>query len=121
MDDGAEVIRRELQLLDPAVRRDPEAAGRLLHPDFLELGRSGRVWDRDAILRHLASDPGPSGTAPDTLADALTAPLSDDVVLLTYRSADGTLRSSVWVRDPAAGWVVRFHQGTPAGGGSTGG
>jgi hypothetical protein len=23
-----------------------------------------------------------------------------------------TLRSSVWVRDPAAGWLLRFHQGT---------
>ena len=43
--------------------------------------------------------------------------LSADVVLLTYRIvADpddtGSLRSSVWVRELAPEWRLRFHQGT---------
>ena len=39
-----------------------------------------------------------------------------DAVLVTYRSTAGNrsaLRSSLWVRDEAAGWLLLFHQGTP--------
>jgi hypothetical protein len=47
--------------------------------------------------------------------------LGEGVALLTYLSAHmnvsgnlhrHTLRSSIWVRT-AAGWQIRFHQGTP--------
>lgn len=80
--DYADVVRLEQQLLDPAVRRDPEAAARLLHPDFVEFGRSGRVWDGESVLATMAANPGVSGTA----YDFVPARLADDVVLLTYRS-----------------------------------
>jgi hypothetical protein len=112
MEDYAEVVRREQKLLDPALRKDTEAAARLLHPDFVEFGKSGRVWNRDSILAMMASDPGVSGVASNFVPTRLT----DDVVLLTYRSADGTLRSSIWVRDVESDWLVRFHQGTPSAG-----
>jgi hypothetical protein len=39
MDD---VVRRELELLDPAIRRNPEAVRERLHPEFREVGASGR-------------------------------------------------------------------------------
>lgn len=109
MDDLDDVVRREQLLLDPAVRADPAAVERLLHRDFHEVGVSGREWDRAAIVAALAADPGVTGTA----SDLVPTRLADDVVLLTYRSGDGARRSSVWVRDPDAGWVLRFHQGTP--------
>lgn len=109
-EDYAEIIRREQQLLDPAVRGDVDAAARLLHPDFMEFGRSGRAWDRESVLAMMASDPGVAGPA----SGFVPARLTDDVVLLTYRSADGTLRSSIWMRDVDGAWVVRFHQGTPS-------
>jgi hypothetical protein len=38
-------------------------------------------------------------------------------VLVTYRSREPgreALRSSVWLRDPGAGWLLLFHQGTPS-------
>jgi hypothetical protein len=108
MEDVADVVQREQLLLDPALRADPEAAARLLHPDFLEFGKSGRVWDRESVLVMMASDPGVSGRA----SDFAPTRLCDDVVLLTYRSADGTLRSSIWVRDGASEWLIRFHQAT---------
>ena len=115
-DDGElrEVIRREQQLLDPATRSDGELVARLLHPDFVEYGASGRIWDRRSIIEALAADPGISSHASDVEA----VRLADDVTLVTYRVGGEreSLRSSVWVHDPGAGWRLRFHQGTRTGG-----
>ena len=60
-DDLAEVVRRERQLLDPAVRARADQVETLLHPDFVEYGASGRVWDRAAIIAALVADPQVSG------------------------------------------------------------
>jgi ribonuclease HI len=106
--DADDVVRLERLLLDPAVRADAGAVDRLLHPDFVEFGASGRVWDRTSMIAALAADSAVSGAA----ADFRTSRVADDVVLLTYRSSERTLRSSLWVRDGEAGWRLRFHQGT---------
>lgn len=89
---------------------------RLLHEDFVEFGRSGRVYDRAAIL---ALPRGPID-AELPLPGLRIALVADDVALVTYTSrvADGASiavgnRSSLWVRS-AGGWKLRFHQGTPA-------
>jgi predicted lactoylglutathione lyase len=108
--DLADVIGRESRLLDPAVRSRPEAGRDLLHPDFVEFGVSGRVWDRDGVLAAMAADPGPLTTADDLRATRL----SPGVVLLTYRIKRPdrtTLRSSLWRLDET-GWRLLFHQGT---------
>lgn len=47
--DVAEVVRRELLLLQPEVRNDSGHVLRLLHGDFYEYGSSGRVWNRESI------------------------------------------------------------------------
>lgn len=113
-DDLELVVRLEQRLLDPAVRADPAAVGALLHPEFSEVGRSGRVWERATTLVALAADPEVGQEHTDFVPHRITA----DVVLLRFRGADGTQRSSLWVRDGDLGWVMRYHQGTlpPAGG-----
>ncbi len=110
IEDLAEVVRREQQLLDPTLRALDGRVQELLHPDFVEYGASGRVWDRDAITASLGADPGVSAEGTDFSPVALAG----DVVLLTYRIAGavGSLRSSVWVKDSPEGWRLRFHQGT---------
>jgi hypothetical protein len=111
-EDRAEVVRRELLLLDPAVRADRHRVLALLHPDFVEFGASGRVWDAGAIADALAADFEPlRGRA----TDLFPVSLSVDTVLLTYRIADQerpSLRSSVWLRNADGEWLLRFHQGT---------
>ncbi|MCW2819953.1 MAG: putative RNase [Marmoricola sp.] len=109
-EDLAEVVRREQALLDPALRAEGACVEELLHPDFVEHGASGRVWDRDSVVAAMSDDPAVAGPAHDLEATAL----AEDVVLLTYRVTGprGSLRSSVWVRTDGAGWRVRFHQGT---------
>jgi len=112
-EDLEEVVRRERALLDPALRSEGARVEELLHPDFAEHGASGRTWDRASTVAALTEDPAVAGPAEDFHAQAL----AEDVVLLTYRVTGprGSLRSSIWVRDPTAtdpGWRVRFHQGT---------
>ena len=76
-DDLDEVVRREQQLLDPAVRASGNHVRELLHPDFIEYGASGRVWDRAAITAALDADPAVSGAGTDFSAVAL----AENVVL----------------------------------------
>jgi hypothetical protein len=110
--DLREVVERELALLEPDVRRDAERVLALLHSDFLEHGASGQVWDRRSITAVT------SGTdSPIEATDLQTRYLGADAVLVTYRSREPgreALRSSVWLRDPEAGWLLLFHQGTPS-------
>ena len=101
------VVALEMRLLDPATRRDPSAVASLLHPDFREIGASGRWWTRSEIVAALAADPGEHLVAEDVVARAA----GDRAVLVTY-AVPGSLRSSLWVRC-ADGWRVLFHQGTP--------
>ena len=110
--DLREVVERELALLAPDVRRDAEKVLALLHPDFLEHGASGRVWDRESVTAVT------SGThSPIQATDLQTRYLGAEAVLVTYRSREPNreaLRSSVWLRDAEAGWLLLFHQGTPS-------
>ena len=108
--DLAEVVRRERQLLDPALRADGEFVAGLLHRDYVEYGASGRVWDREGVVAALQADPG----VPAEATGFEPVRLAGDVVLLTFRlNGDRpSLRCSVWVREPGSGWRLRFHQGT---------
>jgi hypothetical protein len=109
--DLAQVVASELRLLDPAVRRSPDEAGRLLDPDFREFGAFGRVWDRRSILDSMAAEDAPPPRADDVAATRVT----DDAILVTYRAHRGTrttLRSSLWRRRAGGPWQLFFHQGT---------
>lgn len=108
----------EAELHHPGVRCSRQRLEELLHPEFHEVGRSGRQYSRDTVIRHLAAQE----TQPQVVASEYAVRvLADGVALLTYRSAhqepDGALslralRSSVWLR-AQAGWQLLYHQGTP--------
>lgn len=105
-----DVVARELRLLEPAVRNDPDQVRALLHEGFREHGASGTVWDRTTITRATAGS-----TVPVRASDVVAHPLGPDAVPVTYRSevsGQAALRSSVWVREGGA-WLMLFHQGTP--------
>ena len=110
--DFNEIIQRELDLLKPETRLDRNLLSDFLHPDFMEFGASGRIWDLESLLSTL-----PSEMDPDEIRafDFLATRLSADAVLLTYKSERAgriSLRSSYWCKNSAGSWVMRFHQGT---------
>jgi hypothetical protein len=113
-DDGVRAaVAGERALHDPAVRRDPERAGALLDPEFVEFGASGRRWDRASLLAAMAEEPADSPMI--TVSDLAWTELGDDLVQLTYTSeAAGrrARRSSLWRRTDGR-WLLLFHQGTP--------
>lgn len=109
----------EVELHQPSVRSSSKRLEALLHPDFREVGRSGRQYDRRTIIDHLRH-----GVAqPSVVAEGFClSDLAPGAALLTYRSAhrdrNGILvnhahRASLWVETPL-GWQVLYHQGTPA-------
>jgi hypothetical protein len=113
-----ELRRLETELHTIEARGNRQRMETLLHPDFVEFGRSGREYTRAEILDEF----GPASVLPLVRSATFDlAVLAEGVALLTYVSAhedaDGkqsrhTLRSSVWVRTEI-GWQLRFHQGTP--------
>lgn len=113
------LARLEVELHHPGVRLDAGQLTQRLHPDFHEVGRSGRAYDRATVIAHLAAQPHP----PLIVSEGFRlCAVGEGAALLTYRSAqraaDGTLanrtlRSSLWLRTDA-GWQLRYHQGTPA-------
>lgn len=116
------LIGLERQLLDPAVRSDARRLGALLHPAFVEVGRSGVRYSRAEVLREFAGGAPAYRVAGTDWAVSEVAP---GVALVTYRTehvgegeedARPTLRSSLWVRREDGTWTVRFHQGTAAAG-----
>ncbi len=107
----------EIELHRPAARSDAARLDALLHPDFLEFGRSGRSYTKADILTRLPAAAGHATVIADRFALRLLAP---DVALLTYRSANRgaegalelhALRASIWQRSGSA-WRMSFHQGT---------
>ena len=109
----------EVELHHPGVRCSRNRLELLLHPDFHEVGRSGRVYSRDTVVHFLVSREQHAKVLSDRFK---VAKLGSDMALLTYRSAhlqqdgsltDHALRSSLWSCSNT-GWQLRFHQGTPA-------
>lgn len=120
MQHNLDLIRAlEEELFKQTVRGSPKSVGNLLADSFVEFGRSGRMYEKEGVLRSL---PAESIETRETLtaSDFVLRPLADDVVLLTYRSfrlAEGkedrqTLRSSIW-KFISGRWQMVFHQGTP--------
>ncbi|MFN7091986.1 MAG: DUF4440 domain-containing protein [Allorhizobium sp.] len=111
----------ETSLHRPEVRSSPDLVGRLLADEFIEFGRSGRVYNKAVTIEALAAEDvsGPAAT-PKVSAFSVNR-LSPDVVLVTYKSIreptesqEGrqTLRSSIY-RHQDGRWQIIFHQGTP--------
>jgi hypothetical protein len=112
-DPVAAAIAGELRLLDPAVRSSADRIAQLLHPEFTEIGASGRLYTRPEIIAHLVEEPRES-QEPIEVTDMAARLLAPGVVHLTYATRKGdrrARRSSLWCSTDD-GWRLYFHQGT---------
>lgn len=103
--------RLETELHAHSTRTDRVRLEELLHAEFVEIGRSGRLWRReDSILALLAESEHPF---PET-ADWEMHDVGPDLVMLTYRvisPASGSRHASLWdLSGPRP--RLRYHQGT---------
>ncbi len=106
-----ESLERELHSIQ--VRKSARAAD-LLADDFVEVGQSGRCYNKDQILATLAAEPSSEIFSEKYQVKRLGA----DVALVTYRSYrntgdDSVLRSSIWCKRNTH-WQLVYHQGTPS-------
>ena len=123
-EDSPTALFRELeeQLLRPDVRSSVEKVAHLLADEFVEIGSSGRVFDKQQIIEALESEES-EGQSPAQTADEFTVrSIAENVALVTYRTVRWTsitgqevqtLRSSIWKLIDGR-WQMIFHQGTPA-------
>ncbi|MEU6975586.1 MULTISPECIES: DUF4440 domain-containing protein [unclassified Streptomyces] len=110
--------------MDPAARVSAAEARRLLDPEFVEVGASGRRWTYEEMLAALpeldgGTEDGPR-YEPSGLRGVLLAP---GLVHVTYETLiDGrrARRSSLWrkaggegAETGRKGWRMYYHQGTP--------
>ncbi len=114
-EDRAILTRLEEDMWREGTRFDQTFQEQRFAADFFEFGRSGRVYNRDQIIR-LDSQPIHAVLPLSNLAIRL---LDKNTAHVTYNGQveyDGIIdyarRSSIWSRTES-GWVMRFHQGTP--------
>ena len=113
VDPAARQTLRDLEerLLLPHVRASPDEVTALLADEFIEFGSSGRIYDKQQVIRLLREE---QGEAPCTLVDFTARKLAADIVLVTYRVVENqTIRSSIWRLEDGR-WRMVFHQGTKA-------
>jgi hypothetical protein len=105
------LIRRlEEALLVPEVRKSAAQIAALLADEFVEIGSSGRIYDKDQIIGQLQQESGEESLR--TVSDFTDRELADGLILVTYRIIETrTVRSSIWKRTNSE-WRMVFHQGT---------
>ncbi|WUJ76903.1 DUF4440 domain-containing protein [Streptomyces sp. NBC_00377] len=117
-DDVNKAIAGELALMDPTVRSSRARFERLLDPEFVEVGSSGRRYTCADMLAQLPVHPGGSASGPRYEPSDITGVvLAPGLVHLTYDTDfDGrrARRSSLWRKQSEeTGWRMYYHQGTP--------
>jgi hypothetical protein len=101
----------EKALLDPAARLGGEVARELLDESFVEIGSSGKRYDKKTMIQQMVHQ----NPAPVFIHEFEARRLSPEVYVCTYRSIGQggaeAFRSSIWVKRED-GWRMVFHQGT---------
>ncbi len=100
----------EEQIVDPKFRKSSAFLNQVLADDFMEIGSSGKIYNKAEVIAALQ-------VAEDSsiiLRDFKLIALADNVALLTFAAVNKnitSLRSSIW-RLNAGKWQLLFHQGT---------
>jgi hypothetical protein len=112
-----ELLRQlEERLLQPEGRRSAQDVADLLADEFVEIGSSGRVFNKQQILESLQHEE----STQRSITAFQSTQLASDVILTTYRvvrlntsdaQPTSSLRSSIW-RLQDGRWKMVFHQGT---------
>ena len=109
------LISLETSLHSAQTRLSETELGKLLSDEFIEIGASGRTFNKKNILKRLPQETSNSIRA----GNFKLRELSSGIIQITYHSCSQaknqqpryTLRSSIW-RNESSQWKMLFHQGT---------
>ncbi|WP_196140384.1 DUF4440 domain-containing protein [Aliikangiella sp. G2MR2-5] len=113
------IISREISLHKFNTRQNPLELKCLIHPDFREIGRSGKIFDFDSIVEMMKAEEPSDYKVHSQGFKGIQLEASS--YLLTYQSArvdkngevsNYAMRSSIWL-EIDENWQLIFHQGTP--------
>ena len=112
-----EIIKNfELELILPEIRKSTERLNELIADEFIEIGESGKQYNKQEILSALQKQTGINFF----LSNFKATKISSDIVLATFqlekeitesREKIISLRSSIWKLNDGK-WQIVFHQGT---------
>jgi hypothetical protein len=116
MDDDTLIKALEEKLLAPDIRGSQEELEKLISPDFIEYGSSGKIFNHLAVITDLIAHS--RNTFKYSFVNFKTRRLSDDIILALYileternHRIAITNRSSLWHWEEGS-WRIIFHQGT---------
>ncbi len=113
----AQIRQLEIKLLHTDMKGNPSVLNALLAEDFEEIGSTGRIGSRQAVIDWLLNK---SIHDRWSMIHFRVKVLSDDLVLAIYQAqkiggsdsvGKGSIRSSIWKRT-GSGWKMVFHQGS---------
>ena len=106
----------ETSLLLTTTRINSKKLNEILSDDFIEIGASGIIFDKQSVIKALKSE----SFLKYTIADFKLTQLSKEIVLINYsayrdvagqHSKSDSLRSSIWKKFGSQ-WKIVFQQGT---------
>lgn len=112
------LIEQEVALHQYDVRQNKLEVTRLLHPDFREVGVSGRSYDYESIVKRMGAEKSSKGHIHSQDYECIQ--IEPSAQLLLYRSvfvdehggfSHFAKRSSIWVLSGVQ-WQMKYHQGT---------
>ena len=113
------LIQKELSLHQFDIRTNQDSLSTLLHPEFLEVGKSGKTYNYQSIIESMGLEKRTDSSIHSQDYECIR--LDNNAYLILYRTAvidrkgaasDYAKRSSVWIYDGEE-WKLRYHQGTP--------
>ncbi|HEX2984032.1 MAG TPA: DUF4440 domain-containing protein [Ignavibacteriales bacterium] len=110
------LYNQEKLLLEQSVRKSSLQIESMLADDFIEIGSSGRSYNKIQIIEALQEE---SSAITYKIENFRIRALTEGVVLATYTAfriagherAESSLRSSIW-QFVGGAWKMAFHQGT---------
>ncbi len=102
-----QICSLELRLLQPSVRCSEKELNELIADDFIEIGSSGRIYDKTSAIQAVLSNDHEDLSENYNLN---AKQLGSELVLIEYTTRNGEIqRSSVW-QHKDQNWVILFHQ-----------
>ena len=108
MDDYKLIQELEYELLTEETRNNRERLSVILDDSYEEIGRSGKIYNKQDAIDSLSI----ADAVNYTLSDFEYRTLCEGCVLVKYKSnSDGviSLRSSIWKNDDS-NWRILYHQ-----------